>query len=153
MPIIFWVVSWNGEEKLNIKKILSLKKISIVLSVIVGLTLFNCKQSSAQQSIVLEPQEFKEFLNKNEVLLVDVRTPKEFNSGHIKNAVNINFLSTDFKQKVQKLDTTKTLVIYCRSGNRSGKSTPVFFNAGFKEVRDLKGGVLNWQKSGLELEK
>lgn len=120
---------------------------------IVGLTLFNCKQSSAQQSTLLEPQEFKEFLTNNDVLLVDVRTPQEFKSGHIENAANINFLSSDFEQNVQKLDTTKTLVIYCRSGNRSGKSTSVFLNAGFNEVRDLKGGVLNWQKSGLELEK
>lgn len=123
------------------------------MSVIVGITLFNCKQSTAQQSTLLEPQEFKEFLANNEVLLVDVRTPQEFNAGHIENAVNINFLSSDFEQNVQKLDTTKTLVIYCRSGNRSGKSAEVFLNAGFSEVRDLKGGVLNWQKNGLELEK
>ena len=123
------------------------------MSVIVGITLFNCKQSTAQQSTLLEPQEFKEFLANNEVLLVDVRTPQEFNADHIENAVNINFLWSDFEQNVQKLDTTKTLVIYCRSGNRSSKSAEVFLNAGFSEVRDLKGGVLNWQKNGLELEK
>ena len=132
---------------------MNLKKISIVLSVIIGLTLLNCKQTSAQQSTLLEPQEMKEFLSSNDILLVDVRTPNEFNSGHIENAINVDFKSSDFAEKVQKLDTTKTLVIYCRSGRRSGMGTPEFEKAGFKKVYDLKGGVLNWQKNDLKLVK
>lgn len=136
-----------------LKRRMNLKKISIVLSVIIGLTLLNCKQSTAQQSTLLEPQEMQEFLSNDDVLLVDVRTPQEFNSGHIENAINVDFKSSDFAEKVQKLDTTKTLVIYCRSGRRSGMGTPEFVKAGFKEVRDLKGGVLNWQKKGLKLVK
>ena len=132
---------------------MNLKKISIILSVVIGLTLLNCKQSAAQQSTLLEPQEFKEFLSANEVLLVDVRTPREFNSGHIENAININFLSAEFEKEIQKLDSTKTLVIYCRSGNRSSKSTSKFVKAGFKQFYDLKGGVLNWEKTGLKLVK
>ncbi len=132
---------------------MNLKKISILLSVVIGLTLLNCKQSTAQQSTLLEPQEFKEFLSVNDVLLVDVRTPKEFNSGHIKNAININFLSAEFEKEIKKLDTTKTLVIYCRSGNRSGKSASIFVKVGFDQLYDLKGGVLKWQKNGLKLVK
>ena len=132
---------------------MNLKKISILLSIIIGLTLLNCKQGTAQQSTLLEPQEFKEFLSANEVLLVDVRTPREFNSGHIENAININFLSAEFEKEIKKLDSTKTLVIYCRSGNRSSKSTSKFVKAGFKQFYDLKGGVLNWQKTGLKLVK
>ncbi len=132
---------------------MKLKKLSIILSVVIGLFLLNCKQSTAQQSTLLEPQEFKEFISTNEVLLVDVRTPREFNSGHIEKAININFLSSEFDEQIQKLDTTKTLVIYCRSGNRSGKSSPKFVKVGFDNLYDLKGGVLNWQKSGLKLVK
>lgn len=128
-----------------------MKKLSLILSIVIGFTFFNCNQSSAQQSTLLEPKEFKEFLATNDVILVDVRTPKEFSSGHIENAININFLSSEFDKKIQKLDTTKTLVIYCRSGNRSGKSTSKLVKAGFKEIYDLKGGVLNWQKSGQKL--
>lgn len=131
----------------------NLKKLSIVLSVIISFTLLNCKQSAAQQSTLLEPQEMKEFLSSNDVLLVDVRTPHEFNSGHIENAINIDFKSVDFAKEVQKLDVTKTLVIYCRSGRRSGMGTPEFVKAGFKQVYDLKGGVLNWQKNDLKLVK
>lgn len=130
-----------------------MKKLAIILSVIIGFTLLNCKQTAVQQSTLLEPQEMKEFLSSDDILLVDVRTPKEFNAGHIKNAINVDFKSSKFDEEVQKLDTTKTLVIYCRSGRRSGMSTPDFLKAGFKEVHDLKGGVLNWQKSGLPLAK
>ena len=130
-----------------------MKKISIVLSVVIGLTFFNCKQTAAQHATLLEPMEFKEFLSTNDVLLVDVRTPQEFNSGHIENAINIDFLSSEFDEQIQKLDTTKTLVIYCRSGNRSGKSTSKFVKVGFDQLYDLKGGVLNWEKTGLELVK
>ncbi|NNL15340.1 MAG: rhodanese-like domain-containing protein [Flavobacteriaceae bacterium] len=130
-----------------------MKKLSIVLFVIIGFSLLNCKQTSAQQSTLLEPKEMKEFLASNDVLLIDVRTPQEFKSGHIENAVNVDFKSSDFSEAVQKLDTTKTLVIYCRSGRRSGMGTTEFIKAGFDEVLDLKGGVLNWQKQGLELVK
>ena len=132
---------------------MKLKKLSIILGVVIGLSLLNCKQSTAQQSTLLEPQEFKEFVSANEVLLVDIRTPREFNSGHIEKAININFLSSEFDEQIQKLDTTKTLVIYCRSGNRSSKSTSKFVKVGFDNLYDLKGGVLNWQKSGLKLVK
>jgi rhodanese-related sulfurtransferase len=132
---------------------MKLRKLAIILGIIIGLTFFNCNQSSAQQATLLEPQEFKEFIASNDVLLVDVRTPGEFSSGHIENAININFLSSEFDEKIQKLDTTKTLVIYCRSGNRSGKSTSKLVKAGFKDIYDLKGGVLNWQKSGQKLVK
>lgn len=130
-----------------------MRKLSVILSIVIGFTFFNCKQSSAQQSTLLEPQQFKEFVSNNEVLLVDVRTPREFNSGHIENAININYLSSEFDSEIKKLDTTKTLVIYCRSGNRSGKSTSKWVKAGFETIYDLKGGVLNWQKSGQKLVK
>lgn len=127
--------------------------LSIILSIVIGLSFFNCNQSSAQQSTLLKPQEFKDFLANNDVLLLDVRTPGEYSSGHIENAININFLSPEFDEEIKKLDTSKTLVIYCRSGNRSGKSTSKLVKAGFTDIYDLKGGVLNWQKSGLELVK
>ncbi len=130
-----------------------MSKLSVILTVVIGLSFFNCKQSSAQQSTLLEPQEFREFISNNDVLLIDVRTHGEFSSGHIENAININFLSSEFDDEINKLDTTKTLVIYCRSGNRSGKSTSKLVKAGFKDIYDLKGGVLNWQNSGQKLVK
>lgn len=132
---------------------MSLKKIILALTLSFGLIFLNCENGNSNKAQLLEPMEFKTFLNENDVTLVDLRTPKEFNSGHIENAINVNFLSSEFEKDIQKLDTTKTIVIYCRSGNRSRKSVAKLVEAGFDDIYDLKGGVLNWKKKGQELVK
>lgn len=132
---------------------MKLKQIFLFLAGFWGLLVLNCENSQSQKAHLLEPVAFKNFLVENDVLLVDLRTPKEFNSGHIENAINVNFLSSEFEKDIQKLDTTKTIVIYCRSGNRSRKSVSKLVEAGFDEIYDLKGGVLNWKKNGEKLVK
>jgi rhodanese-related sulfurtransferase len=82
----------------------------------------------------------------NDVQLVDVRTPKEYNQGFIKNAKNIDYFSSDFKTQFQELDKEKPLYIYCRSGGRSAKASKILKTLGFKEIYDLKGGYLAWSK-------
>lgn len=130
-----------------------MRNIFYIISLILITVNFSCKETSAQQANLLEPQEMKAFLASNDVLLIDVRTPKEYKSGHIEKAINVDFKSPDFAEVITKLDTTQTLVIYCRSGRRSKMSASLFLDFGFDEVYDLKGGVLNWQKNGLNLVK
>ena len=55
----------------------------------------------------------------NGIQLIDVRKPEEFSSGHIENAVNMNFYDADFKSQLNSLDKTKEVYLYCRSGGRS----------------------------------
>jgi len=74
-------------------------------------------------------------------VLVDVRTPAEFEAGHIKGAINIDFENSNFEQEIQKLDTSKTYFIYCRSGNRSGQASGVMKRNNLQNVYDLQGGV------------
>ena len=74
------------------------------------------------------------------VQVVDVRTPGEFNTGHFENAVNLDFYSPDFSTQLDKLDKTKPVYLYCRSGNRSGKAAKMLVDKGFGEIYDLKGG-------------
>jgi rhodanese-related sulfurtransferase len=76
--------------------------------------------------------------------LVDVRTPEEFNEGKIENAQNIDFYANDFKSKIEALDKSKPVFIYCRSGGRSAKAANIFKEAGFKEIYDLQGGYMNY---------
>lgn len=78
-----------------------------------------------------------------DAVLVDVRTPAEFDAGHISGAINVDYENTNFKSEVQKLDTSKTYFIYCRSGNRSSKSLVIMQNSGIKNVYDLQGGISN----------
>jgi len=70
-------------------------------------------------------------VEEGKAYLVDVRTPEEYGEKHLKNAQNINIRSTDFAEKVSKLDKSKTVYLYCRSGNRSGQATDSLINLGY----------------------
>jgi len=76
-------------------------------------------------------------------ILVDVRTPIEFEAGHIQGAINVDYENVNFRSEVKKLDTSKTYFIYCRSGNRSSKSAIIMKDSGIKNIYDLQDGVSN----------
>ena len=79
--------------------------------------------------------------------LLDVRTPEEYNQGHIEGAMNINFYDEDFaRQLEQNLNKDKPVMLYCRSGRRSAKAAGQLGAMGFKEIYDLKGGFLDWKE-------
>lgn len=76
-------------------------------------------------------------------ILVDVRTPDEFNAGHIKNAIDIDFENPNFVKEIQTLDPSKTYFIYCRSGNRSAQADAIMKQHSFASVYELQGGIMN----------
>jgi len=71
--------------------------------------------------------------------LVDVRTPAEFDGGHLQYAMNINFNSPDFKAQIAKLDKHKPVYLYCRSGNRSAKAADTLKTLGFHAYYNIGG--------------
>ena len=79
--------------------------------------------------------------------LVDVRTPEEFNSGHLEYATNINYNSPDFKAQIARLDKKKPVYLYCRSGNRSGKASDTLKTLGFTTFYNI-GGFENLKADG-----
>ena len=91
---------------------------------------------------------YKNKISTKDALVFDVRTTEEFNLGHIKGSINIDFydekLFVDFFEKINK---TKPIYIYCRSGNRSKKSSEILKEIGFVKVYDLLGGYKNWIKN------
>lgn len=108
--------------------------------------------SSADDVLTLKPKTFKtKVINHVSVQLVDIRTPEEFYSGHIENAININYFSEQFKDSISLLQTKIPVYIYCRSGKRSSKSVKVFKAVGFDSIYQLNGGLLNWKKSGFKI--
>lgn len=74
-------------------------------------------------------------------VLVDVRTPSEFASGHITSAINIDFENQSFSSEIKKLDINKTYFVYCRSGNRSGQAIALMKANGIKNIYELQGGI------------
>ncbi len=86
----------------------------------------------------------------NKLVILDVRTPREFKGGHIAGARNINCLSNDFSERIKALDRGKIYLVYCRSGNRSSSAMPLFDKLGFKKVYNLSGGTMAWAWKGYE---
>lgn len=116
----------------------------------------NLSAQSKQTEVVknIEPIELNAILASNsKVQLVDVRTPSEFNTGHINKALNINYYDRDFSQQISKLDKSKPIYVYCRSGVRSKYSSEILKKLGFKKIYNLKGGILSWSSQNLPLEK
>jgi rhodanese-related sulfurtransferase len=91
---------------------------------------------------------FKQKMQEQNTVLLDVRTPEEIAQGKIEGAAELDFRSPDFEAEVDKLDKNKTYLIYCRSGNRSGQTCKMMAEKGFTSLYNLDGGILAWKETG-----
>jgi rhodanese-related sulfurtransferase len=89
-------------------------------------------------------EEFKKGITEKDSILIDVRTSNEFESGHIKNAKNIDIYSSNFQNELEKLDKEKPYYINCQSGGRSRSAVSQMKKLGFKKVYGLEGGISSW---------
>lgn len=92
--------------------------------------------------------DFSTALKAPGTIVLDVRTPAEFASGHLPHAKNIDIEGADFGNQIAALDKNATYAVYCRSGNRSGTALEQMTAAGFSRVYDLAGGIGAWQNMG-----
>ncbi|AEM70640.1 Rhodanese-like protein [Allomuricauda ruestringensis DSM 13258] len=103
------------------------------------------EQNLPDEINILDRDKYKEAISKAKVQLVDVRTKREFMSGHIKGAKNIDFFQGPvFESAFSKLKKDVPVYIYCQSGNRSQKAAKKLVSLGFTKVYDLKGGYMGW---------
>ena len=115
-------------------------------------------ETAAQETVTLDSvQEAAKLMetrrNDPEFVIMDVRTPDEFAAGHIAGARPLDFNAPDFADRVKELPRDKTYLVYCRSGNRSAKAVKLMQEAGFTNLIDLGGGMLDWEKAGLPVAK
>ena len=122
------------------------KLIAIMASV---LLLAGCSTSSTATD--LNVSEFSSKVTEAGIITLDVRTPGEFNEGHIEGAQLIDFQSGNFESEIATLDKSKTYAVYCRSGSRSGQAVKIMSDAGFTNLYNLDGGVIDWANAGLPL--
>ena len=121
---------------------------AIYLMVIIGVCLMafvGCKEEPKRgEGKSVEVEEFALEIAKPEMQLVDVRSKGEFNSGHIKGAMNLDALLVAFPKLVaDSLDKNRPVALYCRSGRRSKKAMEVLVQQGFTVV-ELNRGILSW---------
>lgn len=84
------------------------------------------------------------------LVILDVRTAREFKEGHIKGAINLDYYDSDFKKLVSMLDPQETYLLHCKSGRRSGRSLPILQSLGFKQIIHMDHGFDGWRRAGLE---
>ena len=114
---------------------------------------YNCKEQKKSSNLqLITSGEMEELLNLEDVQLVDVRTPSEFNAGHVPDAQNINFYDENFDQQIETLDKSKQIIVYCKSGGRSAKCASKLVEKGFEKIYDLEGGFSQWKFKGLTIE-
>ncbi len=113
------------------------------------------ESNKERKFISITVQEASELIKENKLnedfFIIDVRTPAEFDSGHIENSEMIDFYSEDFISELGKLDKSKVYLVYCRSGNRSGRTLKMMEDMGFTTVYNVLGGINSWSVSGLPL--
>jgi thioredoxin len=102
---------------------------------------------------LLPPKAFAQSLDSvSQKQIIDVRTPEEFQSGHIATAKNINIYDADFKDQLKTLNKNEPVFVYCKAGGRSDKAAKVLQELGFVSVYDLQGGIMAWESDKLPLE-
>ncbi|KQS45632.1 MAG: rhodanese-like domain-containing protein [Flavobacterium lindanitolerans] len=109
-------------------------------------------QSQNKSPELIAPEAFSKRIEKGNVQLVDVRTPKEYKQGHLKGAKNVHLYDQDFTDRINKLDKTKPVYVYCKAGGRSAEAVEIMQAQGFKNIIELKGGTDSWTETGLPLE-
>ena len=95
----------------------------------------------------LNARDFKNGLESSDSLLIDVRGPNEIKQGAIPGHKMINVSKPTFKEEVRKLDKSKSYFLYCRSGMRSAHACRIMYDMGFKNLNNLRGGIMAWNRS------
>jgi rhodanese-related sulfurtransferase len=124
-----------------------------VFAFITSLLLLAGCSSSTAGATNMDVLEFSKKITESGVVVLDVRTPGEFAEGYIEGAQMIDFQGGSFETEIASLDKDVTYAVYCRSGNRSGQAVKIMQDAGFGNLFNLEGGVIDWANQGMPLVK
>ena len=116
----------------------------ILLHFLTSILLISCLNTNSQIIENIEVLQFYQAINKIDEIVIDVRTPQEFYSGHIEDATNIDFYADDFLGKLKILRKDVPIYVYCRSGGRSSRAAKKMAELGFLKVYNLIGGIEEW---------
>jgi len=123
-----------------------ISKTAVVLLVL--LVISACARAGDRPYPLLGPEGAARMIAENrdngDFVILDIRTPKEYRAGHIADARLLDFYSSQFPAGVEKLEKDKTYLVYCRTGNRTGKAQRLFAKAGLEKVYELAGGIRAW---------
>ena len=114
------------------------------------LLVYSCQIFESTEISVISDAQFIE-IQDIDYILVDVRTTEEYELGHIQDALNFDYYSESFQNDILTLDKSSSIVLYCRTQNRSTKTANYLKENGYKEIAVLEGGITSWVKNGNDL--
>lgn len=127
--------------------------VGVVIVVVAGLLLLQSRSSTSPANAIqaITPSQYQsQFLNvSTRHLLLDVRTPEEFSTGHIAGAVNIAVET--LASRLNDIPRNQPIVVYCHSGNRSKQAAQILADAGYSDIQNL-GGINAWVEQGFPIE-
>ena len=125
--------------------------------ILIGFILPSCSAQQDGTSTALSAKEASTLIEKHKddpnFIILDIRTPGEYQSGHLKDSIMIDYYSKSFGDQIGRLDRGKSYLVYCRSGNRSARSMALFEKLQFKKIYHLSSGINSWFAAGLPVEK
>ncbi|MCC6865602.1 MAG: rhodanese-like domain-containing protein [Ignavibacteria bacterium] len=126
-------------------------KVIIVIAVVAVLIFVYKFFLSGPKSIAedVTSEKFSELAKEPGTVLLDVRSAFEFGGDKIHGAQNISYTSSGFKQYIEKLDKSKTYLVYCATGSRSVGAVNQMKTLGFEHVYNLKGGISQWKSDNM----
>jgi len=114
--------------------------------------IMSCAQTSTSASLSLNAAAYKEAITAKNIQVLDVRTAAEFNGGHIKHALQANWLDQkEFADRTQHLDKNLPVYVYCQAGGRSASAQAALEAQGYKVI-NLEGGMSNWKMNGFSVD-
>ncbi len=123
-----------------------------LLLIVLTAGLLTACDTSAQQTATLSVTDFEKGIKQKNIQVLDVRTPDEFRTGHLKNALLADWMNQqEFPKKVQSLDKSKLVYTYCLVGGRSAQAAKWLTKKGYK-VYNLDGGIAAWKRAGKAVE-
>lgn len=130
----------------------------ILLLLLISIFFFSMQKKEIPPGFeTVSVEEAREMIEKDEVFILDVRTPAEFNSSHIEGATLIpvtnsggSNLSPDqlLEARINEVPRGKKILVYCRSGRRSAAASQMLVDAGYTQVYNMGGGINEWIAAG-----
>ncbi|HSK13615.1 MAG TPA: rhodanese-like domain-containing protein [Phnomibacter sp.] len=118
---------------------------SLFVAILATVSFVYCSVAKVDGIGRLDNKKFEQLSHKDGYTILDVRTPEEYNGGHIAGAININVLEeSNFIKALEPMDKDKKYLVYCRSGKRSMTAARLMKANGFLHLYDLEKGITGW---------
>jgi rhodanese-related sulfurtransferase len=120
-----------------------------IIATLAAVALAGCSSDGAVLETVSPEDAASIIAEDSGTIVLDIRTPEEYNEGIIEGAINIDFYAPNFAQQLDALDKDSSYVVYCRSDNRTGQAMDTFADLEFQQVSEIDGGIVNWYQEDL----